>query len=92
MGSMAAQEMAEHGGVNEMTMRWHLTSNHYPPLSERLIEPALAAVEAFNEEDPDRVIDMGGELQNGLTEMPAWRIVDGLHLHGFVHAGAEVEL
>lgn len=84
--------MAEYVGVNETTLGWHLQSNHYPPLSTRLIPPCLAAIDAYNEEETDRLIDMGGELADGRTEVPAFELVSGMHLEGFLDIGAEVEL
>lgn len=94
MGSQAAQDMAEVGGVNEVTMTWHLRSNHYPPHPSFMIPFALEAVEALNEEDEDRSIDLpdGAEFRDGRTALPAWEIADALHLWDFVAAGSEVEL
>jgi hypothetical protein len=84
--------MADFAGVNETTIGWHLQANCYPPLSSRLIQPCLDAIDAYNEEDPQRIIDMGGELANGRTTMKAWEIVSGLHLEAFIGVGVEVEL
>lgn len=94
MGSAQAQGMAEFAGVNETTMAWHLQSNHYPPHPSFMIAPAIQAVEAINEKDPDRIIELpeGVEFRDGRSELPAWEWADALHLWDFVAEGAEVEL
>lgn len=92
MGMSTAIDMADYAGVNEMTITWHLSNNLFPALSTKLVQPCLAAIEAYNEEDPERVIDMGGQLANGRTSMKAWEIVSGLRLEAFIGVGVEVEL
>lgn len=83
MGGMHASEFAE--AVNrgdlglEGALRWHLQSNHFPPIHTDFIPACLAAIEAFSEGDVMRNI----EMCNGRT-LPAWEIVNGLHLHPFL--------
>ena len=93
MGHASAIGMAEFGGVNEATLHWHLTSNHYPPHDPAMVSVALAAIEAVNEEDPDRVIDLPEIITyRGQTEIEAWEAVTALNLEAFLSVGAEGEL
>ena len=43
---------------NYRAMEIHLTGNHYPPIPRSMITPCLEAVEAGNEGDWDRIIDL----------------------------------
>lgn len=94
MGSQSAQGMVEFGGVNSITMSWHLRSNHYPPVPSVMVAPCLAAVDALNEEDEDRLISTpeGVEFRDGRTEIPAWQWAESFHLWDFVSTGLELEL
>ena len=85
MGHSSAQDMAEYGGVNETTITWHLTSNHFPPHDVALVPVALAALDAMREDEPDRVIELPEIVTyRGQTEVEAWEIVSGLNLQAFL--------
>lgn len=91
MGSLSAQAMAEHAGVNETTMTWHLRSNHFPPHPHFMVPVAMAAVDALNEGDNDREIELPKDVEfKGRTKIAAWEIAESLHLWDFVDV--EVEL
>lgn len=92
MGTLQAMEMAEHGPSLDVSLHWHLTSNHYPPVSPQFIDPAKEAiekaVEAMLTEDETLWQDEI-ELPNGNIVTVA-QIVEGLHLDAFVqHALAQ---
>lgn len=58
-------ELVDDGGLSLTTaMHIHLTSNHYPPVPTFMVPVAVAAVEAGQDEDWDREL----ELPVGCTE------------------------
>lgn len=80
MGRSSAEGMVEYAGVNRMTIEWHLTSNHYPPVSTVWVAPALTAISRFEAGDDTKV-----ETPDGFKGplFPS-EIVEGLHLWEFV--------
>lgn len=63
----------------------HLRSNHYPPLPTAMVEPCVAAIDAANDGDFDRHIDLTGIAQwRGNDYAPAWAIIEGHHLDSFI--------
>jgi hypothetical protein len=88
MGSFQAADMADQiqqGRLDlETAIRWHLQSNHYPPVHESFVPVALQAICAVNREEFEHRI----ELPNGLTNTAA-EIINGLHLHEFCEEGGE---
>lgn len=85
MGTMSAMGMVEEAGVNELTLGWHLQSNHYPPIPKAMIPVALEAIDAYNEEDVERTISLRDICQfQGKDSAPAYEIVDYMHLHSFI--------
>jgi len=88
MGTMRAIGMAEsvregHATL-ETALRYHLTVNHFPAVSEVWVGPCIEAIEAANEDDFDRLIT--GPWGSNLT---AFELIEGLHLEAFI--GLEVE-
>lgn len=88
MGRMQAEEFAtavEDGGISlEAALRWHLGSNHYPPVLF-MADAALEAIEAGNDEDWDREIQMpDGVRYRGSDSAPASSIIESLHLESFL--------
>lgn len=79
-------EQVEDGNVSlRAALSWHLTSNHYPPLPSVLVDVAVAALEAADDLDWNRSIDM----PEGLTfrdrdEATAGEVVESLHLDAFL--------
>lgn len=98
MGTMRAlgfAELVEDGITDlEQAVDLHLTTNFFPPLRVSFTQTALEAIDAYNEEDVDRAIELpeGVEHRNGGSTMPAWQVVDNLRLEAFIGIGAEVEL
>ena len=90
MGSLQAQEIlritTEKGEVikRDVALKWHLRSNHYPPVHSSFIPIAKEAIEHANDEDWDHTIDM----PNGLTRTVA-QIIEGLHLQSFLEREEE---
>ena len=82
MGSMQAREMAELGADNiEQALAWHLQSNHFPPIPTTMVKPCLAAIDAYWEDDLDKLIPLPeGVGYRGLTVAPARAIIINHHL------------
>ena len=82
MGSMQAREMAELGADNlEAALAWHLQANHFPPIPRSMVEPCIAAIDAYWEDDLDKLISLpDGVGYKGLTVAPARAIIIQHHL------------
>jgi hypothetical protein len=62
-------------------IRWHLTGNHFPPIPVSMVPVCIAALDAANEEDWDRMISLPeGVGYKGLTAAPAHAIIEQHHL------------
>lgn len=84
MGYQSARDMAELTDLRT-AIGWHLSSNHYPPVPSDMVEPCIQAIEAYELESPDYLIDLpDGTSWRGETSAPAWAIVEGHHLDAFL--------
>ena len=55
----------------------HLVSNFYPPIPRFMAQTCVDALNAYWEEDTDRMIDMPHRVSyKGSTSAPAWAIVE----------------
>jgi hypothetical protein len=89
MGRLSADAMSEMGEEMGIDIRqqlvWHLTGNHFPPAPEYMAEPCMAAIDAANEDDWDRLIDLpNGATWRGNTQAPASALVSGFHLDSWL--------
>jgi hypothetical protein len=90
MGSMYAQGLAESGLPLETALHVHLQHNHYPPVPAFMIEPCVAAIDAYNDEDYDREITLpDGVSYKGEPTAPASAIVEQHHLDAFIDSPEE---
>ena len=69
----------------ETQILYHLKSNHYPPVPAEMVQPCIDAIDAYYEEDYQRMIDMPmvGDFQityRGSTQAPASAIIEQHHL------------
>lgn len=59
LGALGFAEQVGEGNVSLVTaLSWHLTSNHYPPHPAFMVPLAVAAVEAGQDEDWDRELEL----------------------------------
>ena len=94
MGHLAAIDMVEHAG-HRQALVWHLTSNHYPPISAELVPFAERAIELAQEERWDEVVEITfrGNPEARLTdartgaEATAGDLVESWHLDAFLDYG-----
>lgn len=84
MGAVQAAEMAALAD-RETALRWHLQSNHYPPIPAEMIPVAIDAIEAAEDGDWDAQIPLMGIVEwRGRTEAPVWALVEHMHLDAFI--------
>ena len=85
MGSVTALGIQDTVLDLETQILYHLKGNHYPPVPAEMVTPCIEAIDAFYDEDYDRMIDMPkvGDFQityRGSTQAPARAIVEQHHL------------
>ena len=81
MGSNLAYDLANSEISLEDAIGYHLQGNHYPPVPLIMVEPCIEAINAYWDEDPDRMIDMPkGVSYRDSNQAPAWAIVEQHHL------------
>lgn len=85
MGRSSLEGMMEMGDLDTV-LSWHLQSNHYPPHPPIMIPVAKAAIDAANDIDYDRLIDLpeGVNYRDGRSSVEAWRIIESFHLDSFI--------
>lgn len=89
MGYALAQDLADTLGLR-LALSIHLSHNHYPPVPAEMIEPCVLAIEAMNEDDDERDIDLPeGVLWRGQTTAPANAVVFGHHLEAWLSQEGE---
>jgi len=96
MGRMTAMSIAETDVSLEQQLAWHLQGNHYPPIPKAMVQPCIDAIDAYWEEDYDRLIqlpidglDRNGEpfqirWRDGSDKAPAWALVEHAHLDSWL--------
>jgi hypothetical protein len=87
MGNLSAIAMTDEelGLSLEQQISWHLTSNHYPPVPTSMVPVCIEAIDAVNEGygiNPVRLPE--GVTFKGMTEAPAWDIVEQHHLGAWI--------
>jgi hypothetical protein len=59
MGALGMAEQVAGGNASLTTaVSWHLSSNHFPPVPAFMVPVAIAAIEAGNDEDWDRELEL----------------------------------
>lgn len=86
MGRLQAEALAAEDFLPlESQLRWHLTSNHYPPVPDIMIPVCIEAIDNANEGDWDAEITLPeGVSWKGLTEAPTHAIVEQHHLETWI--------
>ena len=69
----------------EAGLAYHLQANHYPPVPVAMVQPCIDAIDAYYEEDYQRMIDLpGGISWRGEYSCPASAIVEAHHLDAWL--------
>ena len=89
MGSVTAIGLADSVLDLETQLGYHLQGNHYPPVPLSMVQPCIDAIDAYYDEDFDRMIDMPmvGEFQityKCSKQAPAYAIIEQHHLSWFI--------
>ena len=86
MGRNLATELAENIDISlEQAIGYHLQGNHYPPVPLMMVEPCIAAIDAYYNEDYNLEINMPeGVSYKGKTTAPAWAIIEQHHLNAWL--------
>jgi len=88
MGSNFATELADNDllGLDlEAQIGIHLKGNHYPPIPSSMIEPCIDAIDAYHDEDYQRLINLPAPITwKGKTSAPASAIVEAHHLDAWL--------
>jgi hypothetical protein len=86
MGYATALGIAESGLDLETQIRWHFQSNCYPPIPSEMVVPAVAAIRLAADGESDKVVEMpsGVEHRKFGSYVPAWVVIQSLHLEAFV--------
>ena len=90
MGSNFATELAELdlGLSLEDSIGIHLQANHYPPVPRSMIQPCIDAIDAYYDEDYQRLIDLPAPITwRDKTQAPASAIVEAHHLDAWLPQG-----
>lgn len=91
MGRLQAEEMA---GLLDLdtALYWHLTSNHYPPLPETLVDCAKTAIRFVEAGDWDAPVPLpAGVSYKGSNCAPARACIEQWHLEAFLDPDLESE-
>ena len=94
MGSITAIGLADTTLDLETQLLYHLKGNHYPPVPAEMVKPCIEAIDAYYDEDFNRMIEMPmvGDFQilyKGMTHAPASAIVEQHHLEWFINPEGE---
>jgi hypothetical protein len=84
MGSTLSTELATMDLSLSNSIAIQLRSNHYPPVPLSMVQPCIEAIDAVNDEDYNRAIQLPeGVLWRGQDTAPASAIVEGHHLEAW---------
>lgn len=69
----------------EVALGYHLQGNHYPPVPLSMVQPCIEAIDAYYEDDYNKLIEMPeGVSYKGNTHAPAWAIIEQHHLDAWL--------
>jgi hypothetical protein len=92
MGRLHATEFAENYDL-DTALRLHFTSNCYPPVPLKMIEPAKAAIALVIGDEGDELIDLpeGCSHRRYGKKMPAAAFCNEMRLEAFVENETDVD-
>jgi hypothetical protein len=97
VGNNLSQELAE--GLLDLDLETQITiqlrNNHYPPVPYSMVQPCIDAIDAYNDGEHDKLIqlptdgfDANGEpfqiTWRGKTSAPAHALVEAHHLENWI--------
>lgn len=86
MGYATALGIADTELDLETKIKWHFTSNCYPPIPSVMVAPAVVAIRLAESGDADEMVAMPDEVEHRKygSQVPAWVLIESLHLAAFV--------
>lgn len=85
MGARTSQEIANTDLTLNQQISWHFSGNCYPPVPQFMVEPAIEAINAYNEGDYDLEIALPDGVEfRGSSTVSASKIVDSLRLDAWL--------
>jgi len=88
MGSNFAHDLANNELLEldlERQIGIHLSANHYPPVPSSMIQPCIDAIDAYYDEDYNRLIVLPAPITwRDQNTAPASAIVDAHHLDAWL--------
>jgi hypothetical protein len=85
MGMMTALDLQEQGLTLEQQLSIHFSSNCYPPIPQGMIPTAIAAIDAYWEEDYNKMILLPeGVSFRGQSEVSARNVVQSYRLDAWL--------
>ena len=89
MGNNFATELADNDLFPELDLEtaigYHLQGNHYPPVPLSMVEPCIEAIDAYYDEDYNKLIEMPeGVSYRGSKYAPAYAIIEQHHLEAWL--------
>lgn len=89
MGQSSLTDFIQHSDY-DTALSWHLSSNHYPPIPQAMIEPCKTAIANANAGDWDTRITLpDGISWRGETTCPTHALIEHAHLHSFLDDDGE---
>ena len=88
MGSNFATDLADNdlGLSLENSIAIQLQSNHYPPVPLTMVQPCIDAINAYNEDESDKLIKLPEGIKwRGQEDAPAWAIIEAHHLDAWLN-------
>lgn len=91
MGSNFANDLSTMENVSLVSqISIHLRSNHYPPVPYEMISVCIEAIEAYNNWESDREIELpAGATWRGKEYAPAYEIINAHHLQSWLYDDEE---
>ena len=84
MGYNTALDLAESFDLDQALLI-HLQSNHYPPVPASMVQPCIEAIDAYYEDDYDKMIVLPeGVLWKGRDQAPASALIEAHHLEAWL--------
>jgi hypothetical protein len=84
MGYNTALDLAESFDLDQAIL-FHLQGNHYPPVPASMVQPCIEAIDAYYEEDYDKMIVLPeGVLWKGRDQAPASALIEAHHLEAWL--------
>lgn len=88
MGSNFATDLASNDLLDldlERQIGIHLQGNHYPPVPLSMVQPCIDAIDAYYDEDYDRLIKLPSPITwKGKDSAPASAIIEAHHLEAWL--------